>query len=107
MTTTHRGANGAVQVRGTEHARFAEILTPEALDFVRQLDDAFAGRRATLRQARRERSHQIAAGRARLDFLPETRAVREHNSWRMAEPAPGLSDRRCEMTGPATRKLTI
>lgn len=107
MTTTPRGTNGAVQIRGTEHPRFDQILTPEALDFVRRLDGAFAGRRAELLQARRERSHQISAGRATLDFLPETRTIREHNSWRVAEPAPGLTDRRCEMTGPATRKLTI
>jgi malate synthase len=106
-TTTTRGTNGAVQVRGSEHPRFDEILTPEALDFVRKLDGEFAGRRAELLQARRERSHQINAGRATLDFLPQTRSVREHNSWRVAEPAPGLTDRRCEMTGPASRKLTV
>jgi len=108
MTTTHsRGTNGAVQVRGTEHPRFEQILTPEALDFVRKLDGAFAGRRAELLQARRARQHQISAGREELDFLPETRGIREHKSWRVAEPAPGLTDRRCEMTGPASRKLTI
>lgn len=106
-TTTPRGTNGAVQVRGTLHPRFEQILTPEALDFVRQLDGAFAGRRAELLQARRARQHQIAAGRENLDFLAQTRTVREHNSWRVAEPAPGLTDRRCEMTGPASRKLTI
>ena len=106
-TVTSRGTNGAVQVRGSEHPRFDEILTPEALAFVRQLDGAFAGRRAELLQARRVRSHQISAGRATLDFLPETRGIREHKSWRVAEPAPGLTDRRCEMTGPASRKLTV
>lgn len=106
-TSTPRGTNGAVQVRGTMHPRFDEILTPEALDFVRKLDGEFAGRRAELLQARRERSHQITNGRASLDFLPQTRTVREHNSWRVAEPAPGLTDRRCEMTGPASRKLTV
>ncbi|USQ79396.1 malate synthase A [Ornithinimicrobium faecis] len=106
-TTTHRGTNGAVQIRGSEHPRFDEVLTAEALDFVRKLDGAFAGRRAELLQARRVRQHQISAGREQLDFLPETRSVREHKSWRVAEPAPGLEDRRCEMTGPASRKLTV
>ncbi|USQ75751.1 malate synthase A [Ornithinimicrobium cryptoxanthini] len=106
-TSTSRGTNGAVQVRGSDHPRFAEILTPEALDFVRKLDGEFAGRRAELLQARRARQHQISAGREELDFLPETRGVREHKSWRVAEPAPGLTDRRAEMTGPASRKLTV
>ena len=107
MTTTPTGTNGAVQIRGSEHPRFEQILTPEALDFVRKLDGAFAGRRAELLQARRARQHQISAGREQLGFLPETRSVREHRSWRVAEPAPGLGDRRCEMTGPASRKLTV
>ena len=106
-TSTSRGTNGAVQVRGSDHPRFDEILTPEALDFVRRLDGEFAGRRAELLQARRARQHQISAGREELDFLPATRGVREHKSWRVAEPAPGLTDRRCEMTGPASRKLTV
>lgn len=106
-SSTSRGTNGAVQVRGSDHPRFHEILTPEALDFVRKLDGEFAGRRAELLQARRARQHQISAGREELDFLPGTRGVREHKSWRVAEPAPGLTDRRCEMTGPASRKLTV
>ena len=42
-----------------------------------------------------------------LDFLAETRAVREDDSWRVAEPAPGLVDRRVEITGPTDRKMTI
>lgn len=106
-TTTTAGTRDALQVEGAEHPRFTQILTPEALDFVRQLDRAFAARRAELLQARRQRSHKIAAGRDCLDFLPGTRAVRADTTWQVAEPAPGLTDRRCEMTGPATRKLTI
>jgi malate synthase len=42
-----------------------------------------------------------------LDFLPGTRAIREDPDWRVAPPAPGLVDRRVEITGPTDRKMTI
>jgi malate synthase len=52
---------------------------------------------------RGERRAEIART-GRLNFLPETRAVREDTSWRV-EPAPAdLVDRRVEMTGPTGRK---
>ncbi|HSI92873.1 MAG TPA: malate synthase A [Jiangellaceae bacterium] len=83
-----------------------EILTPEALAFLTQLHRRFAGRRADLLAERQRRRHSLAAG-ADLDFLPETRAIREDDSWRVAQPAPGLVDRRVEITGPTDRKMTI
>jgi malate synthase len=42
-----------------------------------------------------------------LDFLPETAAIRADSSWRVAPPAPGLVDRRVEITGPTDKKMTI
>src|SRR5246127_1989389 len=42
-----------------------------------------------------------------LDFLPETAGIREDASWRVAAPAPGLIDRRVEITGPTDKKMTI
>ncbi len=41
------------------------------------------------------------------DFLPETAAVRASPAWRCAPPAPGLVDRRVEITGPVDRKMVI
>jgi malate synthase len=93
-------------VRGTMHPRFDEILTPAALAFIARLDGAFAGRRAELLAQRRERAARIAAGET-PDFLPTTRAIREDPTWQVAPPAPGLTDRRCEITGPPSRKMTI
>jgi malate synthase len=83
-----------------------EILTPPALAFLNQLHRRFAGRRADLLGARQRRRQQIAAG-IDLDFLPETRHIREDDSWRVPPPAPGLDDRRVEITGPTDRKMTI
>ncbi|MEP6980915.1 MAG: malate synthase A [Nakamurella sp.] len=93
-------------IKGAMHPRFDEILTPEALAFVGKLDAAIAGRRAELLIARDDRQKRITAGEP-LDFLPETAAIRDDPSWKVAPIAPGLADRRCEITGPPTKKMTI
>ena len=41
------------------------------------------------------------------DFLPETKHIREDPIWQGAPPAPGLEDRRVEITGPTDRKMVI
>ena len=56
--------------------------------------------------ARHERQRALAEG-GTLDFLPETKTIREDRSWRVAPPAPGLVDRRVEITGPTDKKMTI
>ena len=63
-------------------------------------------RRAELLAARAQRQRELSAG-ATLDFLPQTEAIREDTAWRVAPPAPGLVDRRVEITGPTDRKMTI
>ncbi len=94
------------KVQGSMHPRFDQILTPEALTFVGKLDASIAGRRAELLIARDDRQKRITAGEP-LNFLPETAAIRDDPSWRVAPTAPGLADRRCEITGPPTKKMTI
>ena len=49
---------------------------------------------------------RIAAGED-PDFLSETKQIREDPDWRVAGPAPGLVDRRVEITGPTTRSMTV
>jgi malate synthase len=94
-----------VQVLGDSVERGDEILTPEALQFVADLHDRFAGRRDELLEARTRRREE-AARTGKLDFLPETREVRE-SDWQVAEAPPALRDRRVEITGPTERKMTI
>jgi malate synthase len=94
------------RIKGSMHPRFEEILTPEALAFVAKLDGAHSGRRAELLAARRERGKRISAGES-VDFLTSTADVRSDSGWRVAPPAPGLEDRRAEITGPPTRKMSI
>ncbi|MFC3981615.1 malate synthase A [Streptosporangium jomthongense] len=94
-----------VEIHGPSADRFDEILTPEALAFTATLQREFGARRLELLGARQARQAELSAG-GTLDFLPETRHVRE-SEWRVAPPAPGLEDRRVEITGPVDRKMTI
>ena len=83
-----------------------EVLTPDALAFIAKLHRATAARRQELLQARRTRRAEIAAGQDPR-FLRETEHIRNDPSWRVAPPAPGLEDRRVEITGPVDKKMTI
>ncbi|MQA26323.1 MAG: malate synthase A [Micromonosporaceae bacterium] len=94
-----------VEVAAPWHDRYEEILSPEALDFLAELHRAFEDRRRELLRLRDQRFAEFAAGRL-PDFLAQTAAVRE-KEWRVAEPAPGLVDRRVEITGPTDPKMTI
>ncbi|KAG0037386.1 hypothetical protein BGZ82_002628 [Podila clonocystis] len=84
----------------------AQILTPEALQFIATLHRSFNGTRKSLLQKRVLRQQQIDQG-ILPDFLPETKAIRDDVAWRGAIPAPGLADRRVEITGPVDRKMVI
>jgi malate synthase len=95
-----------VQITGPAGDRYDEILTGEALALVAALHRELQPRRAELLAARARRQEELIAG-ATLDFLPETRQLREDRSWRVAAPAPGLADRRVEITGPTDQKMTI
>jgi malate synthase len=94
-----------VRVDGPMHDRYDEVLTPDALEFLAGLHRAFDARRGELLALRRRRYEAIADGGA-LDFPAETAPVRDDPSWRVAAHAPGLVDRRVEITGPTDRKMT-
>ena len=88
-----------VEIVGPMNERYGEILAPEALDLLAGLHREFDGRRLELLERRK--------GRAEFGFLAETQRVREDRDWRVADPAPGLVDRRVEITGPTDAKMTI
>jgi malate synthase len=103
--STIEGIRG-VEVRGPEVPRAEEILTPQALDLIATLHRELNARRLELLRAREERVQALAGG-GTLGFLPETAHIRDDDSWQVAPPAPGLVDRRVEITGPTDRKMTI
>src|SRR3954468_15121182 len=93
------------KVIGATGERFDEVLTPEAIAFVTDLQRKFGKTREEL-LARRQQRRQQAADTGKLDFLEETKDVRNDTSWRVAELAD-LKDRRVEITGPTERKMLI
>ena len=99
------GTDG-VEITGPSGDRYDEILTPEAISLIAALHGELADRRAELLAARARRQADIIAG-GNLDFLPETRHIREDPAWQVALPAPGLADRRVEITGPTEKKMAI
>ncbi|MFG2209508.1 malate synthase A [Streptomyces sp. NPDC048638] len=86
--------------------RFDEILTPAALEFVGCLARSFADRYRDMLTERRRRALRLSSG-SPLDFSRATAALRADPDWRVAPPAPGLADRRVEITGPPERRTTI
>jgi malate synthase len=82
-----------------------EILTPDALAFLAELQERFGARRDELLAARRERRAEVSRT-GRLDFLPQTREVRE-GDWQVAPAPADFQDRRVEITGPTERKMAI
>jgi malate synthase len=84
---------------------FDSMLTREALDLVAGLHRELEARRQELMAQRAERAAELEAGGS-LDFLTETKAVRD-GDWQVAAPAPGLEDRRVEITGPTDTKMAI
>ena len=101
-------AEGTVTVAADLGPRDAEVLTPGALAFLAMLHDRFADDRTLLLLERQRRMRRIADGED-PDFSPATRPVRDDRSWRVAGSAgaPGLADRRVEITGPTDPKMTI
>jgi malate synthase len=81
------------------------ILTPDALEFIADLERQTRARRGELLRARQERQQRIDAGQM-PDFLAETADVRQ-GDWRIAPVPADLQDRRVEITGPVDRKMII
>ena len=100
MTTTD-----GIDLLGPVEGRFGEVLTPAALDFVALLERELGATRRALLRRRAERQAAFDAGE-RLDFLPETRAIRER-VWTVAPAPKDLERRWVELTGPAERKMVI
>lgn len=95
-----------VNVLGPIQESQRKILTPQALAFVAQLQRSFNSTRKALLERRKIRQAELDKG-AIPDFLPETKHIRENPTWKGAPPAPGLVDRRVEITGPTDRKMVV
>ncbi|KAJ4402164.1 hypothetical protein N0V91_007372 [Didymella pomorum] len=95
-----------VNILGELNDSNRHILSKDAAVFLALLHRTFNNRRKELLQRRVLRQAELDKGNL-LDFLPETKHIREDPTWKGAPPAPGLVDRRVEITGPTDRKMVV
>ncbi len=94
-----------MEITGRTSSDSAQVVTPEALAFLEQLEREFGARRRDLLAARLARQEQIDAGQM-PDFLPDTEG-RRNAEWQVASVPDDLQSRRVEITGPTDRKMMI
>lgn len=95
-----------VKISGKIDEQHKKILTQDAIVFLALLHRSFNATRKELLARREIRQKEIDRGLL-PDFLPETKHIRDNDAWRGAPPAPGLVDRRVEITGPTDRKMVV
>jgi malate synthase len=100
-----QSASSSVALSGRVTTEFAEILSPEALEFLARLHRRFEPRRQELLARRAARQKEFDRG-ALPDFLAETKKIRA-GEWRIAPQPKDMLDRRVEITGPTDRKMVI
>src|SRR5689334_2652085 len=98
-------ADPAIVIENVDVPGADEILTPDALAFVADLQRRFGRERIALLEDRHERQKAIDAG-VLPDFLAATADVRAAD-WRVAPTPADFDDRRVEITGPAEPKMMI
>lgn len=81
-------------------------MTPEAKTFLTTLHERFNPRRMELLKKREKRQERINQGDT-LNFLPETAAIRNDPTWRVAPIPADIRTRDVEITGPTDRKMVI
>ncbi len=101
MVAVTQANPSGVEVRVPVSPEFAEILTPEALEFLTKLQRAFDAQRRELIKRRALIQAQLDQGWT-PDFLPETLSVRE-SDWMVGHIPKDLRDRRVEIGGPVDR----
>lgn len=106
MVTKAHSYPAGVEVVGTVTPEFAEILTPQAIQFVTKLAREFSETRENLLERRIQRQKEIDGGKL-PNFLEETKQIRDGN-WTIDPIPEDLKDRRVEITGPSgDRKMVI
>ena len=88
-----------------EYESGPQILSADAVEFLRALHARFEPRRLGLLEQRRQRQQAFDRGQFPR-FLSETEHIRD-GAWRVAPIPEELLDRRVEITGPTERKMVI
>lgn len=94
-----------VKIVAPYNEHYDQILTEEALKFLKELHINFNHRRVELLEIRQKKQADLDQG-ILPKFLEETKEVRE-GDWVVAPLPTDLLDRRVEITGPVDRKMVI
>jgi malate synthase len=94
-----------MEIKAPFQAAYKEILSAEALLFIRALHLRFNQHRKNLLMERETVQQKIDKG-WRPCFLPETAVIRD-SQWLISPVPDDLKDRRVEITGPVDRKMII
>ena len=94
-----------VEINGKVTDPFAEILTMEALSFVRDITRELSKERLKLLKYRKTRQKEIMNGKSPC-FLLNTQHIRT-SDWKVSSPPKDLEDRRVEIVGSVDRKMIV
>ena len=94
-----------IKILGKITSSVSEILTDDALNFIKEIETEFGHRRIELLNQRKQRQTDIDKG-ILPDFLPNTKTIRD-DTWTVSPAPEDLLDRRVEITGPVDRKMII
>ncbi len=94
--------NKNIKINGKILSRYDEIISKEAIEFVQEIHEQFNNKRLELLKIRKQRQKDIDKGH-KLDFLDETKKIRETN-WKIKNIPEDLIKRQVEITGPPVPK---
>lgn len=97
--------DSALAISAPISSAYEGILTPDALQFIMDLQRKFNARRKELLNERVVRQGKLETGELPR-FLDSTEEIRKDN-WEVASIPADLQDRRTEITGPVERRMVI
>ena len=97
--------NKNIKISGKILPRYNEIISNDALEFIQEIHKKFNSKRLDLLNERKKRQKIIDNG-GKLDFLDETKKIRESN-WKIKNIPKDLLKRQVEITGPPVPKKCL
>ena len=97
--------NKDIKISGKILSRYKEIISDDALEFIRQIHEKFNRKRLELLDQRNVRQKAIDNG-DKLDFLKETKKIRD-SEWKIKNIPKDLLKRQVEITGPPVPKKML
>ncbi len=94
--------NKSIRIDGKILSRYNEIISDEALEFIKEIHERFNNKRLELLDERKKRQKNIDGG-GKLDFLDETKKIRDEK-WKIKGIPEDLLKRQVEITGPPVPK---